>query len=57
MTIIIYYDDVTEPEKIQNVRGIAPDNDHDSLVIWYIKDSANKILTIRYTDYVRIVIL
>ena len=57
MTIIIYYDDLGEPETIRNVRGIAPDNDHDSLVIWYIKDSANKFLTIRYTDYVRIVIL
>lgn len=57
MTIIIYYDDVTEPEKIQNVRGIAPDNEHDRLVIWYIKDGHNTFLDIKYTDYVRILII
>lgn len=57
MTIMIYYDDVLEPEKIQNVRGIAPDNEHDRLVIWYIKDGHNTFLDIKYTDYIRILIL
>lgn len=57
MTIIIYYDESTEPERLCDVRGIAPDNEHDRLVIWYIKNGHNQFLDIKYTDYIRILII
>ena len=57
MIIYIYYDENTDPERISNVRGIAPDNEHDRLVIWYIKNGHNQFLDIKYTDYIRILII
>lgn len=57
MTIYIYYDDIVEPERIHGVRGIAPDNEHDRIIIWYIKNGESAFLNLRYTDYVRIVII
>lgn len=57
MTIYIYYDENTDPERLCDVRGIAPDNEHDRLVIWYIKNGHNQFLDIKYTDYIRILII
>lgn len=57
MTIYIYYDDIGEPERIANVRGIAPDNENSRVIIWYTKGGKNNFLDLKYTDYVRIVIL
>lgn len=57
MTIYIYYDDIGEPERIPAVRGIAPDNEHDRVIIWYTRNGENCFLNLRYTDYVRIVII
>lgn len=59
MTIYIYYDDFgcDEPERIKNVRGIAPDNENNQVIIWYTKKGENRFLNLKYTDYVRIVIL
>lgn len=56
MSIIIYYDDQYE-EKIQTVRGIAPENETGNLIIWYTEKGENCFRTIKYTDYIKIVIL
>lgn len=57
MIIYIYYDDIGEPERIHDVRGIAPDNEHDRVIIWYTKNGESCFLNLKYTDYVRIVII
>lgn len=56
MTIFIDYG--TSNETIKNVRGIAPENDDTSVVIWYTEsDGQNVFRSIHYADYVRIIIL
>ena len=43
---------------VDNVRGIAPENDNTSLIIWYTdSEGQNTFMSIHYADYVRIVIL
>lgn len=56
MKIIINYGDTYET--IDNVRGIAPENDNTSVIIWYTdSEGQNTFLSIHYADYVRITIL
>ena len=56
MTIFIDYG--TRNDMIRNVRGIAPENDDTSVVIWYTdSEGQNTFLSIHYAEYVRITIL
>lgn len=54
----IYIDYGSWNETIKNVRGIAPENDDTSVIIWYTdSEGQNTFMSIHYADYVRIVIL
>lgn len=56
MKIIINYGDYSAT--IDNVCGIAPENDNTSVIIWYTdSEGQNAFLSIHYADYVRITIL
>lgn len=54
----IYIDYGSWNETIKNVRGIAPENDDTSVIIWYTdEEGQNTFMSIHYADYVRIIIL
>ena len=56
MKIIIDYGEYVGT--IDNVRGIAPENDNTSVIIWYTDDEGqNAFMSLHYADYVRITIL
>ena len=56
MKIVIDYGD--RLQTLDNVRGIAPENDDTSVIIWYTdNEGQNAFLSIHYADYVRITIL
>lgn len=56
MNIVIDFGD--RIEAVNNVRGIAPENDNTSVIIWYTDDEGqNTFRSIHYADYIRITIL
>lgn len=56
MKIVIDYGD--RLQTLENVRGIAPENDDTSVIIWYTDDEGqNAFMSIHYADYIRITIL
>lgn len=56
MNIVIDFGD--RIEAVNNVRGIAPENDDTSVVIWYTDyEGQNAFRSIHYADYIRITIL
>lgn len=57
MKIVILYD-LDNIQTIENVRGIAPENDDTSVIIWYTdEEGQNAFMSIHYADYIRITIL